>query len=148
MAAESVFGAVRQSVVRRWLEVLLPLYTFACVFVWFHHEYMPAVLAENMNESPLPWIGWALVGALTGILALWVVIVAFFLLYSPLYLLGRAPMLIGQGAWVDWRELRFYLCCFLLLCLLVALFVLDAWGGLMAFLLVSGCGPLFWRYLV
>ncbi len=148
MAADSILGAVRQSVVRRWLEVLLPTYTLGAVFVWFHQEYMPAVFARSMSESPLPWIAWALVGALTGILILWVLIVAFFLLYSPLYLLGKTPMLLGRGAWVDKRELQFYLCCFALLCLLAFLLYWDLPIGLMAFMLASGCGPVFWRYLV
>lgn len=148
MAAESVFGTVRQSVVRRWLEVLLPAYTLGVVFVWSHQEYVPAVLGRSMNESPLPWIAWAVVGAMTGILVLWALIVAFFLFYSPLYLLGKTSMLLGRGAWVDWRELRFYLCCFALLCGLAALLYWDAWIGLMTFTVVSGCGPVFWRYLV
>jgi len=148
MAAESVLGAVRVSLVRRWLEVLLPVYTVGCVFVWFHQEYMPALLARGMSESPLPWFGWALVGAMTGILALWGLIVAFFLMYSPLYLLGRLPMLLGRGAWVDRRELSFYACCFVLLVALCAVCYWDGWTGLTTFILVSGCGPVFWRYLV
>jgi hypothetical protein len=148
MAAESVLGAIRLSVVRRWLEVLLPLYTAGSLFVWLHQEYMPAVLASSMSESPLPWFGWAAVGAMTGILVLWALIVAFFLVYSPLYLLGRLPMLLGRGAWVDRRELNFYMCCFVLLLALSAVSFWDAWTGLMAFVLMSGCGPVFWRYLV
>ena len=148
MAAESVLGAVRQSVVRRWLEVLLPAYTLGVVFVWSHQEYMPAILGRNMNESPLPWIAWAAVGAMTGILVLWALIVVFFLFYSPFYLLGKTSRLLGGGAWVDRRELRFYLYCFALLCALAAVFYWDAWIGLMTFTVVSGCGPVFWSSLV
>ena len=148
MAGESALGVVRQSLVRRWLEVVLPAYTLAFLGVWLWPEYMPRVLGQGLNDSVLPWISWALVGAMTGILLLWALIITFFLLYSPFYLLGRSPMLIGQGAWVDKRELQFYLCSCLLLCLLVALFVWDARAGLTAFMLVSGCGPVFWRYLV
>ena len=148
MAAESLLGSVRVSVVRRWFEVLLPAYTLGSIFVWFHQDYMPALLARSMGESPVPWIGWALVGGMTGILGLWALIVAFFLVYSPLYLVGRLPMLLGRGAWVDRRELQFYMSCFMLLCLLGVLSYWDGWTGLMAFILVSGCGPVFWRYLV
>ncbi len=148
MAGESVFGAVCQSVVRRWLEVLLPIYTLGFTVVWFNPDYLPTVLGQSMSESPLPWIGWAVVGAMSGILILWALIVAFFLLYSPFYLLGRTPILLGRGAWVDKRERRFYLCCFLLLCLLGSLVYWDLAMGLMAFILVSGCGPALWRYLV
>jgi hypothetical protein len=136
------------AVVRRWLEVLLPLYTLGFVFVWFHQEYMPAVLAGSMSESPLPWLGWAVVGGMTGILTLWTLIVAFFLSYSPFYLLGKLPALVDRQAWVDQREVKFYGCCFVLLCLLIALSYWDGWTALMAFILVSGCGPVFWRYLV
>ncbi|HEV8437842.1 MAG TPA: hypothetical protein VGT40_07090 [Methylomirabilota bacterium] len=148
MATESVLGAVRQSVVRRWLEVMLPAYTVAFVFLWFHHEYTPAVLAWGMNESPLPWLVWAVVGAMSGILILWALIVAFFLLYSPFYLFGKLPILLGRGAWVDKQELQFYVCCFMLLGLLAVLLYWDPVMGLMAFTLASGCGPVFWRYLV
>jgi hypothetical protein len=148
MAGESLVGSVRQSVVRRWLEVLLPVYTLGFLAVMVQPHYLPQILNHDTNESLLPWIGWALVGAMTGILMLWALIVAFFLLYSPFYLLGRMPMLFGQGAWVDRRELQFYLCCFVLLCLLVFLLYSDPWKGLAAFTLVSGCGPVFWRYMV
>jgi hypothetical protein len=151
MTAEAtlgIVGLVRQSVVRRWLEVTLPVYTLGLLTVVLHPQYLPPLLAQSLGESVLPWLAWAVVGAMSGILILWSLIVAFFLAYSPFYLLGRSPMLIGQGAWVDKRELQFYLCCCLVLCLLVALFVWDARAGLTAFMLVSGCGPVFWRYLV
>jgi len=148
MAGESVVGAIRQSVVRRWLEVVLPAYTLAFLGVWLWPEYMPRVLGQGLNDSVLPWISWALVGAMTGILLLWALIITFFLLYSPFYLLGKIPMLFGRGAWVDRRELQFYVCCFLLLGLLVCLLVWDPRKALIAFTLVSGCGQVFWRYVV
>ena len=148
MAGESVVGAIRQSVVRRWLEVVLPAYTLAFLGVWLWPEYMPRVLGQGLNDSVLPWISWALVGAMTGILLLWALFILFFLLYSPFYLLGKIPMLFGRGAWVDRRELQFYVCCFLLLGLLVCLLVWDPRKALIAFTLVSGCGPVFWRYVV
>jgi len=148
MAGESVVGAIRQSVVRRWLEVVLPAYTLAFLGVWLWPEYRPRVLGQGLNDSVLPWISWALVGAMTGILLLWALIITFFLLYSPFYLLGKIPMLFGRGAWVDRRELQFYVCCFLLLGLLVCLLVWDPRKALIAFTLVSGCGPVFWRYVV
>ena len=148
MPGESVVGAIRQSVVRRWLEVVLPAYTLAFLGVWLWPEYMPRVLGQGLNDSVLPWISWALVGAMTGILLLWALIITFFLLYSPFYLLGKIPMLFGRGAWVDRRELQFYVCCCLLLGLLVCLLVWDPRKALIAFTLVSGCGPVFWRYVV
>src|SRR5262245_7238045 len=96
--SESAIGTVVQSVVRRWLEVLLPLYTGALLLVWFRAEYTPVVLTQSVGESPLPGLAWAVVGALGGILALWALIVGFFLLYSPFYLFGKLPQLMGRGA--------------------------------------------------
>ncbi len=148
MAGESVLGAVRQSVVRRWLEVLLPVYTLAFLAVMRWPEYMPGILGQSVNESVLPWVGWAVVGAMTGILLLWALIVTFFLLYSPFYLLGKIPLLFGKGAWVDKRELHFYAWCFVLLGVLVSLLYWDPRNALTGFTLVSGCGPVFWRYVV
>jgi len=58
MAGESVVGAIRQSVVRRWLEVVLPAYTLAFLGVWLWPEYMPRVLGQGLNDSVLPWISW------------------------------------------------------------------------------------------
>ena len=148
MAEESVLGAVRQSLVRRWLEVLLPAYTLALLIIMLWPEYMPRILGHRPSESVLPWVVWALVGAMTGILILWGLIIAFFLLYSPFYLLGKIPMLFGREAWVDRRELQFYLCCFLLLALLASLLAWEPRQGVIAFTVLSGCGPVFWRYLV
>ena len=140
MRAESVVGSVRQSVVRRWLEVVLPLYAVALIIVWFH--------AECMSGSVLPALAWALVGALGGLLGLWALIIAFFLLYSPFYLIGKLPRLLGRGGWVDWHEVRFYLACFGLLCLLAALTYWEPPVGLTAFAVAASCGPVFWRVLV
>src|SRR5713101_2585687 len=108
MARESVLGVVHRSMIRRWLEVVLPGYT-------------PAFLSEHPSDSLLPWLGWAVVGAMTGILILWALILAFFLVYSPFYLLRRVPTLFAGNAWVDKRELGFYTCCFLLLGMLAFL---------------------------
>jgi hypothetical protein len=148
MSAESVRGSLMQSVARRWLEVLLPLYAVALVIVWFHAEYTPAVLTASMSESPLPALAWAVVGALGGLLGLWALIISFFLLYSPFYLIGKLPLLFGKGGWVDRREVRFYLASFGLLCLLAALTYIEPPAGLTAFAVAAGCGPVFWRVLV
>jgi hypothetical protein len=148
MRAESVMGSVRQLVVRRWLEVVLPLYAVALIIVWFRAEYTPAVLMESMSGSVLPALAWALVGALGGLLGLWALIIAFFLLYSPFYLIGKLPLLVGKGGWVDRREVRFYLACFGFLCLLAALTYWEPSVGLTALAVAAGCGPVFWRVLV
>jgi hypothetical protein len=147
-AEESILGALRQSLVRRWLEVLLPAYTLALLIIMLWPEYMPGILGHRPSESVLPWVVWALVGAMTGVLILWGLIIAFFLVYSPFYLLGKIPMLFGREAWVDRRELQFYLCCFLLLALLASLLAWEPRKAVIAFTVLSGCGPVFWRYLV
>jgi hypothetical protein len=148
MSTESVMGSVRQSIGRRWLEVVLPLYAVALIIVWFHAEYTPAVLTESMSGSPLTVLAWAVVGALGGLLGLWALIIAFFLLYSPFYLIGKLPRLLGNGGWMDQREVRFYLACFGLLCLLAALTYWEPAAALTAFAAAAGCGPVFWRMLV
>jgi hypothetical protein len=145
---ESVIGGVMQAVVRRWLEVLLPLYTCCLVAVWLYPEYTPAILTQNMSVSPLPWLAWGVVGAMTGILGLWALIVGFFLLYSPLYLLGKLPNLVGKGGWVDRHEVRFYLASFGMLCLLAALLYGEPALGVAVFAGLAGCGPVCWRLLV
>lgn len=148
MNGESGMSALTQSVVRRWLEVVLPLYTAALVLVWFHAEYTPAVLTRSVTESVFPGLAWAVVGALTGILALWALIVGFFLLYSPFYLFGKLPLLLGQAGWVDRHEIRFYLACFAVLCAVAGLTYMNPALGLIVFAFAAGCGPVFWRLLV
>ena len=148
MAGDTVLGTAGQSLLRRWLEFLLPAYSVAFLVVMFHPEYTPKVLARGANDSVLPWISWGAVGALTGILMLWALIVTFFAVYSPFYLMGKLPMLVGRGPWVDQRELKFYVCCFLLLVFLGTLSFWDPRKALVVFTLVAGWGPLFWRYIV
>jgi hypothetical protein len=101
-----------------------------------------------MSASPLPWLAWGMVGALTGILGLWALIVGFFLVYSPFYLLGKLPALVGKGGWVDRREVRFYMASFGMLCLLAALTWGDIAVGAMSFAGLAGCGPVCWRLLL
>jgi hypothetical protein len=144
----AVAGGLQQSVFRRWLEVFLPIYTAALLFVWFRPEHTPEVFSQSVGLSPLPWLAWGAAGAMLGVLTLWSVIVAFFLLYSPVYLLGKAPMLVGQGGWVDRRELRFYGACFVLLCALAAVGSQSLPAAVVLFAGIAGCGPVFWRLLV
>jgi len=148
MAGEAVLGTVGQSLFRRWLEVVLPLYTVGFLVVMLRPEYMPTVLAQSANETVLSWVTWGAVGAMTGILMLWALIVTFFVIYSPFYLVGRLPLLIGRGGWIDRRELQFYVCCFLLLVMLGLLALWDPTKALVVLTLVAGWGPVFWRYVV
>jgi hypothetical protein len=83
-----------------------------------------------------------------GILVLWALIVAFFLAYSPAYLVTRVPRVLARG-WVDRRELAFYGLCFVMLCGLVAVAWWAGFGtAVLGFILIAGCGPILWRQFV
>ena len=132
---------------RRWLEIVLPLYTIALLYVYFRPQSIPQSLAEN-NESLVPWAVWGVVGAMSGILALSGLLVAFFLLYSPVYLAARTMVLVGKGGWVDRRELRFYCAFFVLLCILLGLAIMSPVTAAAVFVLIAGSAHLFWRAFV
>jgi len=148
LARDSVLGMVHGSMIRRWLEIVLPVYAIAFLVVLLQPTYAPAFLSERPSDTLLPWLGWAVVGAMTGILMLWAVILMFFLVYSPIYLIQQVPTWFAGNAWVDKRELGFYTCCFLLLAMLVCLLVWDPEKALVALLMVSGLAPAFCRYIV
>jgi hypothetical protein len=133
---------------RRWLEVVLPLYTIALLYVYFRPESIPQSLAESNEQSLVPWAVWGVVGAMSGILALSGLFVAFFLLYSPVYLAARSMLLVGKGGWVDKRELRFYCACFILLCILLGLAMLNPVAAAAVFVMIAGSAHLFWRAFV
>jgi len=131
-----------------WLEVALPAYSVAVLLMYFRPEYLPRAGGESFREWLMPWAVWGVVGAMSGVLALSGLVVAFFLLYSPLYLAARSLTLIGKGGWVDRRELRFYTACFILLCFLAGL---AFWNPVIAasiFVLMAGCAHLVWRAVV
>lgn len=133
---------------RRWIEVALPVYSVAVLFVYFRPEYMPRTDGDSVGEWLMPWAIWSVAGAMSGVLALSGLAVAFFLLYSPLYLATRSLALIGKGGWVDRRELRFYVGCFILLCFLAGLAVWNPVLAASIFVLMAGCAHLVWRALV
>ena len=130
-----------------WLELVLPLFAAAVLMVFHKPQYMPSIFVESPT-TPLAWIAWALLGALGGVLSFSGLLVVFFLVYSPVYLAGKASMLIGKGAWTDRREVRFYGFCFVILCALLALVLWDWRWFVSAFLLLAGIAPSFWRALV
>lgn len=132
---------------RLWLEIVLPLYTIALLYVYFRPEVIPHSLADG-GESFFPWAVWGVVGAMSGILALSGLFVAFFLLYSPVYLAARSLLLVGKGGWVDKRELRFYCACFILLCILLALAIMNPVAAAAVFVMLAGTAHLFWRAFI
>jgi hypothetical protein len=130
-----------------WLEMILPLFATALLVAFHKPEFIPRIFTESAT-TPLAWVAWALLGALGGITAFSALLVAFCLIYSPVYLAGKAPMILGKGAWTDRREVRFYALCFIILCALLALVVWDWRWFVSAFLLLTGFAPTFWRALV
>jgi len=135
-----------------WLEWVLPLCAAAALVVMLRPVYVPRLLTGTAT-TPAAWIAWALVGALGGVMLFSALLVAFFLLYSPIYLASKAPLLVGKGGWTDRREVRFYGLCFTLLVVLAALAVVwlvtGDWRWIASvFLALTGFAPLIWRGLV
>jgi hypothetical protein len=130
-----------------WLELVLPLFATAVLLVFHKPQYMPSVFVESAT-TPVAWGAWALLGALGGVLSFSGLLVVFFLLYSPVYLVAKAPMLVGKGAWTDRREVRFYGLCLVILCVLLALLLWDWRWFVSAFLVLTGFAPSLWRALV
>jgi hypothetical protein len=137
-------------IVRRWLESVLAIVSIAMLYLNQHPEALPRAL-DLKNDANLTLWDWIFRGMVFGLLGVWGfsgVIVLFFLLYSPIYLINKVPRLVGKGGWLDKREVRFYLACFALVCLLLALFTRSLDAAAILFVLLAGFGPLVWRLLV
>ena len=130
-----------------WLEVVLPLFALAVLLVFHRPQYVPTIFLQQAT-SPLAWVAWALLGALGGVFVFSGLFMVFFLVYSPVYLAGKMPMIMGKGGWTDRREVRFYGLCFVFLCVLLGLLVWDWSWFVSGFLLLTGFAPSFWRALV
>jgi hypothetical protein len=140
-------------IVRRWLETVLALFSLAFLYCIWHPEYMPrmfrsVMLKEDLNLTLWDWIIGAMGAGLLGVLGFSAIIVLFFLGYSPIYLINKVPHLVGKGGWMDRREMRFYLACFALVCLLVVLFTRSFDTAGVMIVLLAGFGPMIWRLLV
>jgi hypothetical protein len=133
---------------RYWIEVLLPLYSLAAVVVYLRPGMMPASLDDGALQSAVAWIVWAAVGALTGVLGISALFLTFYLIYSPIYLASQIGRLVGPSKWIDRRELRFYLWCFLVLCVLGGMALVSPTAAIVTFTLLAGSAQLLWRVLV
>ena len=136
-----------RSVKWAWLELVLPFFAASLLVVFHMPQHVPRVFAQSAT-SPVAWVAWVVLGAVGGVMVFSGLLVSFFLLYSPVYLAGKAPMLMGRGGWTDRREVRFYGFCFVILCVLLALLLWDWRWFVSAFLLVTGFAPTFWRAVV
>jgi hypothetical protein len=136
------------TVTRYWVEIVLPLYSLAAVVVYLRPGTLPARFDDGALETAFVWIMWGVVAALTGILAISALFLMFYLLYSPIYLANQMRRLIGPSKWVDRRELRFYVWCFLVLCILAGLVLVSPTVAVVTFTLLAGSAQLLWRVLV
>ena len=137
-------------IVRRWLEVVVALFSLAMLYFYWHQDQIPRALSlkEDMNLTLWDWILRGIVFGMFGVWGFSLLVVLFFLAYSPIYLINKAPHLIGKGGWLDKREVRFYLACFALVCLLIALLTRSADAFAILLVLLAGFGPIVWRLLV
>ena len=136
----------RQS--RPWMELILPLYTLALVILYYRPQALPPTIEEKLLDGMFRWVIWGIVGALGGVLALSALFLAFYLLYSPFYLVENAKRILDPHVWVDQREVRFYLACFVLLVALGALALMNPNAALISFVLLAGSAQFLWRFLV
>lgn len=137
-------------IVRRWLEAMLAFVSLAILYFTRRPEALPRAL-DLGNDSGLTLWDWIFRGMAFGLLGVWgfsAIVVGFFLLYSPIYVINKAPHLVGKGGWLDRREVRFYLACFALVCLLVILMTRSFDAAGVVFVILAGFGPVVWRLLV
>jgi hypothetical protein len=125
----------------------MPLLAVALLIAFLRPQYVPDVFLESA-ASPSAWAAWVVLGAVGGVLSFSGLLVVFFLLYAPVYLAGKLPMLVGKGGWTDLREVRFYVFCLLLLLVLLGLLLWDWRWFVAAFLLLTGFAPALWRTMV
>ena len=136
----------RQS--RPWMELVLPLYALAMVILYYRPQALPPAIEDKLVDGMFRWVLWGIVGALGGVLALSAFFLAFYLLYSPFYLVENVKRILDPHAWVDQREVRFYVGCFLVLCGLLMLVVVNPDAALVSFTLLAGSAQFLWRFLV
>ncbi len=136
----------RQS--RPWMELILPVYSLAMVITYYRPQALPPAIEEKLVDGMFRWVIWGVVGALGGVLALSALFLAFYLLYSPVYFVENARRILDPHVWVDEREVRFYLGCFILLVSLITLAVMNPEAALVSFVLLAGSAQFLWRVLV
>lgn len=131
-----------------WLEVVLPPYAVLLVLLHYRPESFVLPITDDRIELVVMWalkiFGWAL----GGMLALSGFFLAFYLLYSPFYLGLNLTRILDRTAWTDPREVRFYLACFGLLCVLAVLALWNPEWALVTFVILAGSAQLLWRLLI
>jgi hypothetical protein len=133
---------------RSWAEFLLPVYAIALIYLYLRPDILPQRTEEGAFEAMIVWSVWAVIGTLAGILAISALVVAFYLLYSPIYLIqygSRQIFAHGGTVWTDPREVQFYGVCLFVLCMLGGLALYDHLTAAIVFVLLAGLAPLLWR---
>ena len=128
-----------------WLEIGLPLYAVGLVVWYYQPDRLDLALGDGWIESIVAWSVRIGCGAFGGVLALFALLLAFCLLYSPVYLSINFSRAATPGVWLDRDEFRFYLQCVGLLCLLIGLAVWNLEVALAVFVLLAGSIPLLSR---
>jgi len=127
---------------------VLPAYAVILVVVYYRPDSFRLPIVDERIQSIVAWAlrisGWAL----DGVLALSGLLLAFYLLYAPVYLARNLRRVLDPTAWIDGREFRFYLCCFGLLCALIVLWVLNREITLVVLTVLAGSAHLLWRLLI
>lgn len=131
-----------------WLEIVLPIYAMALLMVYYRPESIHLDIPDERLETVAVWAVWALGAGLGGLLALSALFVAFYLLYSPLYLAKNLQWVFDRGVWTDPTEVRFYLCCFGLLCALTILAIWNQELALAVFVVLAGSAKLLGRFFL
>lgn len=130
---------------RPWIEVILPLYSLILILLYYRPQTLVSVLNDAYTRGILWWVFWMIIGALGGLLAFSALFLAFSLLYSVVYLAGNVRRILDPQVWMDNREVRFYLSCFVLLCGLLFMAFLRPEAALVSFALLAGWAPLLWH---
>lgn len=133
---------------RPWMNFILPLYTLVMLLFHYQPQLLVPFMDDALTNGILWWVLWVIIGALGGLLALSALFLAFALVYSPVYLIGHAGRILDPQAWVDQREVRFYVGCFVILCGLLTLAFLNPEAGLVSFVLLAGFAQVLWHFLV
>lgn len=133
---------------RPWMGFILPFYTLVMVLFHYRPQVLVPFLDDALTHGILWWALWVIIGALGGLLALSALFLAFTLAYSPVYLVAHAGRILDPQAWVDQREVRFYVGCFVILCGLLTLAFLKPEAALVSFILLAGFAQVLWRFLV
>ena len=133
---------------RPWMDIILPFYSLVIVLVHYQPQVLVPVLNDALTRRILWWGLWVVVGALGGLLALSALFLGFALVYSPVYLLGNVRRILDPQAWLDQREVRFYVWCFAIFCVLVVVALVQPEVALVSFVLLAGFAQLLWRFLI